>query len=86
MKRLAFVIYAAPPDTYLEQLPLIQERVVDALRLKENTALLNHVLLALRVLLLRCNFKSLSSFWPVVITELVRSVRLFLALITQCYF
>jgi hypothetical protein len=80
MKRLAFVIYAAPPDTYLEQLPLIQERVVDALRLKENTALLTHVLLALRVLLLRCNFKSLSSFWPVVITELVRTSK------GDCYF
>jgi len=72
LKRLAFVVYAAPVDFYLDHLPHIQERIVDALRIRDNLPLLVQVFLCLRVLLLRFSPKSLSPFWPVILTELMK--------------
>ncbi|KAN0061878.1 hypothetical protein ACQY0O_005872 [Thecaphora frezii] len=72
LRRLSFVIFSGNRDAFLTQLPSIQERVVDLLR--SNVAELVHaeVYLCMRVLLCRFSARHLSSFWPVIITELMR--------------
>lgn len=54
----------------------IQEKIVEALRAKFSTdatlALTNNVFLLLRVLLFRFSPEKIDSFWPVIITELMR--------------
>ncbi|PWN52444.1 hypothetical protein IE53DRAFT_367211 [Violaceomyces palustris] len=72
LRRLSFVIYSGDKDHFLPQLPNIQEKVVDILR--TNVAELVHaeVYLCMRVLLCRFSGRHLASFWPVIITELMR--------------
>jgi hypothetical protein len=77
VKRLTFVIFSAPVDYYLQQLPLIQEKIVEILK---GPSGLMHVeaYLCLRVLLTRISTKHLSNFWPIVLTELIRLFSQFL--------
>lgn len=71
VKRLSFAIYSAPVDFYLQQLPLIQEKLVELLK---GPIGLMHVEAyhCIRVLLFRITTKHLANFWPIVLTELYR--------------
>jgi len=75
IKRLAFLIYSGDHDHYTEHLPLIQEKLGDALKAKGDTETISHikqyVFLVLRVILFRCTQKKIDSFWPVVLTEMM---------------
>lgn len=72
IRRMSYVLYSSPKDYWLTQLPLIQEKLVDLLRNSANDPAINEVYLCLRVLLIRFESKHLNSFWPVVITEMMR--------------
>jgi hypothetical protein len=72
VKRLAFVIYSGAVDQYTDQLPLIQEKLVDALKIRDYGKTISKVLLCLRVLLMRVSANALRVFWPVILAELIR--------------
>jgi len=70
---MAFVIFSGAPDQYAEHIPLIQEKLVEALRVnKDYPKLVSKVFLCLRVLLVRVSATAMRSFWPVIIGELMR--------------
>lgn len=72
VKRLAFVIYSGAVDQYTDQLPLIQEKLVDALKIRDYGKTISKVFLCLRVLLVRVSANALRVFWPVILAELTR--------------
>ncbi|SPO28009.1 related to DOP1 - strong similarity to developmental regulatory gene, dopey (dopA) [Ustilago trichophora] len=72
LRRLSFTIFAGEEDAFLTQLPLIQEKLVDLLRSGVSEVLHAEVYLCLRVLLVRFSARNLASFWPVLMTELMR--------------
>jgi len=71
LKRLSFIIWAGQEDQYLGLLPLIQEKIVESLKIPSATSLHLQVFFCLRVLLIKFNHQNLRSFWPIVITELI---------------
>ncbi|KAG7099897.1 hypothetical protein E1B28_001698 [Marasmius oreades] len=72
LRRLSLVLLAADKNHYLTQLPSIQEKLVDVLRNVTSPVVQSEVYLCIRVLLCRLSPHSLTSFWPVVLTELYR--------------
>ncbi|VDM23892.1 unnamed protein product [Toxocara canis] len=71
LKRLAFIVLSSELDQYQAQLPDIQERLSDNLRLSQVPSLHAQVFLCYRVLLLRLKPHHLVSMWPSMVTELV---------------
>ncbi|GMS99570.1 hypothetical protein PENTCL1PPCAC_21745, partial [Pristionchus entomophagus] len=72
LKRLAFVLLGSELDQYKAQLPDVQERLAENLRLCQAVPSIRAaVFLCYRVLLLRLNASSLVSMWPAMVTELV---------------
>ena len=74
IRRLSFVLFASEKNHFLTQLPAIQEKLVDILRSGNAAILESEVYLCLRVLICRLSPHNLSSFWPVLLAELVRAV------------
>ena len=74
LRRLSYVILSAEKNHFLAQLPSIQEKLVDTLRNVSAPIVQSEVFLCVRVLLCRLSPHNLSSFWPVILTELVRSM------------
>eukprot|EP01119_Soliformovum_irregulare_P015018 TRINITY_DN4180_c0_g2_i2.p1 TRINITY_DN4180_c0_g2~~TRINITY_DN4180_c0_g2_i2.p1 ORF type:complete len:1025 (-),score=313.23 TRINITY_DN4180_c0_g2_i2:2-3076(-) len=72
LKRLAFIVYCGSTDQYSSGLPQIQERLVEALKIPNAFIVYSHVFLVLRVLMVRVSPSSLRSFWPTILTELIR--------------
>ncbi|KAJ1302793.1 hypothetical protein OPQ81_003100 [Rhizoctonia solani] len=73
LRRLSFAIYCGETNGCLTQLPSIQEKLVELLRwTAAEPIVLSEVLLCVRVLLCRLSPHNLSSFWPVILTELIR--------------
>lgn len=73
VRRLSFVLFTAEKNHFLTQLPTIQEKLVDILRNTTAPIVQSEVFLCVRVLLCRLSKHNLTSFWPVLLTELVRS-------------
>ncbi|GAA5902657.1 hypothetical protein JCM8208_007031 [Rhodotorula glutinis] len=80
LRRLTYVLLTGPKDQHLNQLPFIQEKVVDLLRSPVGDMVHAEVYLCLRVLFCRIDNQHLSGFWPVILAELL---RLFESLIDQ---
>lgn len=72
IKRIAFVLLAGEMDQYSLFVPHIQERLIEALKLSQANSVYEQVFLCMRVLLLRMSGKRLTTFWPTVVTELLR--------------
>ncbi|CAE7181510.1 unnamed protein product [Rhizoctonia solani] len=73
LRRLSFAIYCADNNGCLTQLPSIQEKLVELLRSTSAEPIVHsEVLLCVRILLCRLSPHNLSSFWPVIVTELIR--------------
>ncbi|KAK7464504.1 hypothetical protein VKT23_006673 [Stygiomarasmius scandens] len=72
LRRLSFVLLAGDKNHYLTQLPSIQEKLVDVLRNVTAPVVQSEVYLCIRVLLCRLSPHNLTSFWPVILTELYR--------------
>ncbi|KAF8510422.1 Dopey, N-terminal-domain-containing protein [Hysterangium stoloniferum] len=72
LRRLSYAIFTAEKNHFLAQLPSIQEKLVDILRNPNLPLMESEVYLCLRVLLCRLSPHNLSSFWPVILTELLR--------------
>ena len=71
LRRLSYVLLAGEKNHFLTQLPTIQEKLVDTLRNVNAPIVQSEVYLCIRVLLCRLSPHNLSSFWPVILTELV---------------
>ncbi|KAI3621823.1 hypothetical protein WG66_015956 [Moniliophthora roreri] len=72
LRRLSLVLLAGEKNHYLTQLPSIQEKLVDVLRNVSAPIVQSEVYLCIRVLLCRLSPHNLTSFWPVLLTELYR--------------
>ncbi|XP_051938697.1 protein dopey-2 [Hippocampus zosterae] len=72
LKRQAFAMYSGELDQYHLYLPLIQERLTEALRMNPSPAVSAQIFLMFRVLLLRISCQHLTSLWPIMVTELIR--------------
>lgn len=72
LRRLSFTLFTGERDAFLTQLPMIQEKLVDLLRASVSEILHAEVYLCLRVMLVRYSARNLASFWPVLMTELMR--------------
>ena len=70
-RRLSYTILSGEKNQFLTQLPTIQEKLVDTLRNVTASIVQSEVYLCVRVLLCRLSPHNLSSFWPVILTELV---------------
>jgi len=71
LRRLSFVLFNGDKNHFITQLPTIQEKLVDILRNVSAPIVQSEVYLCIRVLLCRLSPHNLTSFWPVVLTELV---------------
>ncbi|POM85314.1 Dopey, N-terminal family protein [Cryptosporidium meleagridis] len=89
IKRLAFLIFCCPQNTFQLQLSLILEKLVENLKLAPEylidsdsnislhfVYLAEQVILCLRVLLLKVHYQSLMPLWPIVLAELIKIFRL----------
>ncbi|KAI1794036.1 Dopey, N-terminal-domain-containing protein [Ganoderma leucocontextum] len=72
LRRLSYVILSAEKNHFLTSLPSLQEKLVDTLRNVSAPIVQSEVLLCVRVLVCRLSPHNLSSFWPVILTELYR--------------
>ncbi|KAG2350958.1 hypothetical protein BDR05DRAFT_955104 [Suillus weaverae] len=72
LRRLALVLFTGEKNHFLTQLPAIQEKLVDILRNVPSPIVQCEVYLCIRVLLCRLAAHSMTSFWPVILTELYR--------------
>ncbi|KAG0004507.1 hypothetical protein BGZ79_009040 [Entomortierella chlamydospora] len=79
LRRLTFVIWCGSVDQYLPQLPNVQEKLVELLKLSSTEQVHPEIYLCLRVLLCRISSQHLNNFWPVLLTELIQLFNLFLA-------
>ncbi|KAF9918461.1 hypothetical protein BX616_008681 [Lobosporangium transversale] len=78
LRRLTFVIWCGAVDQYLPQLPNIQEKLVELLKLSSTEQVHPEIYLCLRVLLCRISNQHLNNFWPVLLTELIQIFNVFL--------
>lgn len=62
--------------TNLQHIDPISERLTEALRMNPSPAVSAQIFLMFRVLLLRISSQHLTSLWPIMVTELVRSIFL----------
>ncbi|KAK7686626.1 hypothetical protein QCA50_010226 [Cerrena zonata] len=72
LRRLSYVLLTGEKNHFLTQLPSIQEKLVDTLRNVSAPIVQSEVYLCVRVLLCRLSPHNLSSFWPVILTEMFR--------------
>ncbi|KAF8899262.1 Dopey, N-terminal-domain-containing protein [Infundibulicybe gibba] len=72
VRRLSFVLFTADKNHFITQLPTILEKLVDILRNVTAPIVQSEVFLCIRVLLCRLSAHNLTSFWPVLLTELYR--------------
>ena len=77
-RRLSYVILTGEKNQFLIQLPTIQEKLVDTLRNVSAPIVQSEVYLCVRILLCRLSPHNLSSFWPVILTELVSKMHSYL--------
>ena len=71
LRRLSYVILAGDKNQFLTQLPTIQEKLVDIFRSVTSPVVQSEVFICIRVLLCRLSPHNLTSFWPVIFTEMV---------------
>ncbi|XP_073990011.1 protein DOP1 homolog isoform X1 [Rhodnius prolixus] len=73
LKRLAFVIYCGENDQYCNNMPEIQERLAESVKLPQLVPSLQaQVFLCFRVLLLRMSPAHIIPLWPTIISEMVQ--------------
>jgi len=72
LRRLSYVILAGDKNQFLTQLPTIQEKLVDIFRSVTSPVVQSEVFICIRVLLCRLSPHNLTSFWPVIFTEMYR--------------
>ncbi|XP_053733383.1 protein dopey-2 [Synchiropus splendidus] len=72
LKRQAFAMFSGELDQYHLYLPLIQERLTEALRMNPSPGVSAQMFLMFRVILLRISSQHLTSLWPIMVTELIR--------------
>lgn len=72
LKRQAFAMFSGELDQYHLYLPLIQERLTEALRMNPSAGASAQMFVMFRVLLLRISSQHLTSLWPIMVTELIR--------------
>ena len=71
IRRLSYVLFSGEKNAFLTQLPTIQEKLVDVFRSVPSPVVQAEVFLCIRILLCRLSPHNLTSFWPVLLTELV---------------
>jgi hypothetical protein len=73
LRRLSYVLFTGDKNHFLTHLPSVLEKLVDILRNVIAPIVQSEVYLCMRVLLCRLSPHNLTSFWPVILTEMVRN-------------
>ena len=81
LRRLSFALFCGDKNGFITQLPTIQEKLVETLKNVTAPIVQSEVYLCVRVLLCRLSPHNLTSFWPVLLTELVSN---FVVSATRC--
>jgi hypothetical protein len=71
IRRIAYILFTGEKNHFLANLPTVQEKLVDVLKNVSAPIVQSEVYLCIRVLLCRLSPHNLTSFWPVLLTELV---------------
>jgi hypothetical protein len=69
-KRLSFALFLLPKDHFFPQLPLLQEKCVEAFK-SSFPELHAQAFFFLRILLLRMSSQKLHPFWPFILSEMI---------------
>ncbi|TRM61588.1 hypothetical protein BD626DRAFT_598473 [Schizophyllum amplum] len=72
LRRLSFALFCGDKNGFITQLPTIQEKLVETLKNVTAPIVQSEVYLCVRVLLCRLSPHNLTSFWPVLLTEMYR--------------
>ncbi|KAG6817586.1 hypothetical protein H0H87_006963 [Tephrocybe sp. NHM501043] len=72
VRRLSLILFTGDKNHFLTQLPTIQEKLVDIFKNVTAPIVQCEVFLCIRVLLCRLSAHNMTSFWPVLFTELYR--------------
>lgn len=75
LRRLTFIIFSGTNDQFISQLPIIQEKLVELLKLDHNELIHVEIYLCLRVIVTRFSQRHLTNFWPVILTEMVSFIK-----------
>lgn len=71
LRRLSYVLLTGEKNHFITQLPSVNEKLVDLLKNVSSPVVQSDVYLCMRVLICRLSPHNLTSFWPVILTELV---------------
>ncbi|KAH6562158.1 hypothetical protein BASA83_005784 [Batrachochytrium salamandrivorans] len=77
LRRLSFILHAAPIDFYLPQLPGIQEKIVEVFKSPSDVLQLEGFF-CLRILFCRISEKHMANFWPMILSELIRVFSIYI--------
>jgi len=73
IRRMTYILFAGERDQFHMQLPSMQEKVVDILRTSNNPSSVHaEVYLCMRAIMCRFSSQNISTFWPIILAELVR--------------
>ncbi|KZO91887.1 hypothetical protein CALVIDRAFT_601960 [Calocera viscosa TUFC12733] len=73
IRRMTYILFSGERDQFHMQLPSMQEKVVDILRTSNNPPSVHaEVYLCMRAIMCRFSSNNISTFWPIILAELVR--------------
>lgn len=72
LRRMSYILLCGEKNQFLTSLPTIQEKLVDVLKNTSAPVVQAEVYLCVRVLMSRLSQHNLDSFWPVILSEMVR--------------
>lgn len=72
LRRLSYILLTGEKNHFLTQLPSVIEKLVEILKNVTSPVVQSDVYLCMRVLVTRLSPHNLTSFWPVILTEMVR--------------
>ena len=80
MRRISFIIYSCPKDTFASKLGVILEKVKEMItKYSENPTLESEIFLMLRIMFLRFSHESLiemiRALWPIIFSEIINVIN-----------
>jgi len=75
IRRLSYTLFTGVKDSYMANLSIIQEKLVEILRSGLSSIVIGELYLCMRVIITRFSPHNLSGLWPVVITNMLSTLE-----------